>query len=123
MHRLGSFRRTTTGRARRRGVAVTVAGAAAVLAGITTLSACTSESRAPGAGPRQFSKAPGAVIPVANQSVGDDSSSAPAPMRVQVSPARGSERVNPAKPVDVTVANGTLLSVKVTNADGKHVTG
>jgi lipoprotein-anchoring transpeptidase ErfK/SrfK len=121
MHRLGSTRRGGTGRFGRRGVGITVAGAAAVLTGLTALSGCTSASTAPGAGAQQFSKAPASKLPSASGA--DATTTAPAPLRVKVSPARGAKHVSPVRPVGVTVANGTLLSVRMTNAEGKHVRG
>ncbi|HEX6341610.1 L,D-transpeptidase [Umezawaea sp.] len=46
-----------------------------------------------------------------------------APMAVSTTPANGSEGVSPAGPVQVAVTEGELVSVALTNAEGKQVAG
>ncbi|SFW49290.1 L,D-transpeptidase [Amycolatopsis australiensis] len=94
--------RTST---RRRGAAVAL-GLAAVL----TLGACSSEptvsaSGTSGGGPTQ------APAPTAQ------------PAKLTVTPAAGAQDVPPGEPVGVQVADGTIVSVTLTNPDGKQVQG
>jgi lipoprotein-anchoring transpeptidase ErfK/SrfK len=132
MHRLGTTSRARTtpsaltsrrGRARRHTI---VAGIAAIgTAALTALTACTSASPPPGADPTSFSHAPGKVLPsTPSTSVsGGDATTDMQPAKVKVSPPLGSKRVNPVRPVTVTVANGTLTSVRMLNSQGRKVTG
>ena len=94
--------RTST---RRRGAAVAL-GLVAVL----TLGACSSEptvsaSGTSGGGPTQ-SPAPTAQ-----------------PAKLTVTPAGGAQDVPPGEPVEVKVDSGTIVSVTLTNPDGKQVQG
>ncbi|WIY04043.1 Ig-like domain-containing protein [Amycolatopsis mongoliensis] len=94
--------RTST---RRRGAAVAL-GLVAVL----TLGACSSEptvsaSGTSGGGPTQ------APAPTAQ------------PAKLTVTPAGGAQDVPPGEPVEVKVDSGTIVSVTLTNPDGKQVQG
>ncbi|MFI1916969.1 Ig-like domain-containing protein [Nocardia sp. NPDC020380] len=48
---------------------------------------------------------------------------APAPQVISVSPAQGTDKVDPAAPVNVTTSSGVLTSVTLTNEDGKAIDG
>jgi len=54
---------------------------------------------------------------------GGPSSSAPTPSELTVSLAADATNVSPADPVTVSISNGSLQSVTLTNADGKAVNG
>lgn len=110
----------TVGRNTRRGAAV-----AAALAVLTGLAACTS-----GSGGTAGSSAPGS----AGNSAGASGSSAPASSApassadaseasISVNAVGGVTKANPAQPVTVTVADGTLDSVQLLNPAGKTVKG
>ncbi|RZQ64472.1 L,D-transpeptidase [Amycolatopsis suaedae] len=75
------------------------------LAGVLALSACSG----------------GGATPSAPDPAGGDSPAAPAKLTVQ--PAGGARDVAPADPVQVSVADGALESVTLTNPDGKQVAG
>ncbi|MGC7093671.1 L,D-transpeptidase [Amycolatopsis lurida] len=47
----------------------------------------------------------------------------PGPARIAVQPAAGAKEVSPGEPVQVTVTDGTLEQVTLTNPDGKQVAG
>ena len=94
-------------------VGATVAAAALVL------SACTSHSTdgaAPPAGSVSQSGAGDTTAP-------STSSAAPAPQAVITASLKTTTKVNPTTPITLSVANGTLKSVAMVNADGKKVTG
>ena len=98
---MGVTVRTST---RRRGAAVAL-GLVAVL----TLGACSSEPTVSASG-----------------TSGGGPTSAPAtpqPAKLTVSPAAGAQDVPPGEPVGVQVADGTIVSVTLTNPDGKQVQG
>ncbi|WP_284744592.1 L,D-transpeptidase [Amycolatopsis sp. RTGN1] len=94
--------RTST---RRRGAAVAL-GLVAVL----TLGACSSEPTVSASG-----------------TSGGGPTSAPAPTaqpaKLTVTPAGGAQDVPPGEPVEVKVDSGTIVSVTLTNPDGKQVQG
>ncbi|WP_410638106.1 L,D-transpeptidase [Amycolatopsis sp. lyj-346] len=90
---------------RRRGAAVALGLVAAL-----TLGACSSEptvsaSGSSGGGPT------GSPAPSAQ------------PAKLTVTPAGGAQDVAPGEPVGVQVADGTIMSVTLTNPDGKQVQG
>ncbi|WP_410587133.1 L,D-transpeptidase [Amycolatopsis sp. lyj-23] len=90
---------------RRRGAAVAL-GLVAVL----TLGACSSEPTVSASG---------------SSGGGPTSSPAPTaqPAKLTVTPAGGAQDVAPGEPVGVQVADGTIMSVTLTNPDGKQVQG
>lgn len=110
---MGQVANTRRQSASRAGILGFAASAVALLA----LAACTSGSIS------------GAGSPVAHgTSGGADSSSASAPSSpaapaAVITTTASSQRISPAKPVDVSIENGKLTSVTMVNAAGKHVHG
>ncbi|QWF81241.1 L,D-transpeptidase [Amycolatopsis sp. CA-230715] len=77
------------------------------------MSACSSGSSAPEA------------APAANQDqhAGGGTGTPAAAAKITAMPAAGAQNVAPGEPVKVTVADGTIQSVTLTNQDGKQVGG
>jgi lipoprotein-anchoring transpeptidase ErfK/SrfK len=92
---------------------------ATMAASALVLSACTSNSAVP----------PAAIVTQVHgsETTAPTSSSAPpappAPQAVITASLKSTSKVNPATPITLSVANGTLTSVTMVNADGKKVTG
>jgi lipoprotein-anchoring transpeptidase ErfK/SrfK len=103
--------RTRLGRssATRRWVSAAALGIAAAL----TLSACSS-------GPAPV---PASTPTSGSQQAGGGQPAAALAAKVTASPASGAQDVSPGDPVKISVADGTLGAVTLTNADGKQVTG
>lgn len=78
-----------------------------------TLGACSSGPAA----------APGGTPATGSQQAGGGQPAAALPAKVTVSPAGGAQDVSPGDPVKISVADGTLGAVTLTNADGKQVSG
>jgi lipoprotein-anchoring transpeptidase ErfK/SrfK len=86
--------------------------AGAVLAAVLAMTACTADD-----GPSGVESGPNAA---GNQKVAPASKP---PARITLSPESGAVDVNPAAPVTVAVADGTIDTLTLTNPDGKVVTG
>jgi len=94
----------------------------AALAATTALvlGACTSQHNAAPGGQSPAAHTQSATSPAPSTAT----STAPAPLaRLVAYPANGTHGVSPADPVTVTVADGTLTSVTMTNDEGKVVKG
>ncbi|HEU5469721.1 MAG TPA: Ig-like domain-containing protein [Actinophytocola sp.] len=85
---------------------------AVMLAGVLGAAACSGDGGGSADGPPAVGgnaqKAPGEAKPAA---------------AIAVNPAAGAADVSPTQPVTVTVANGTIAAIALTNPDGKQVTG
>ncbi|MGK4593615.1 L,D-transpeptidase [Amycolatopsis sp. w19] len=92
----------------RRRAAIAALGLVAVL----TLGACSSE-------PTVSASGPDGGGPVSS----DTGGKAPAPAKLTYEPAAGAQDVAPGQPIKVSVADGTLDQVVLTNPDGKQVAG
>lgn len=117
MQRVGSAGRSVPplGRLSRRATA-----AAVVTAALTALSACTSGGGGTASSPANNSSAArGSTAPGSQSS----SSAVVGEAVITTTPAAGAKRVNPANPVTVKVADGTLTSVIMKNPVGKTVSG
>jgi lipoprotein-anchoring transpeptidase ErfK/SrfK len=81
------------------------------------LSACSSSTNAP----------PPALADQSSGQPNQQAAPAPAPVKpaanIKLQPAAGATDVAPGEPIKVTVADGTLGSVVLTNPDGKQVAG
>ncbi|MFD9895071.1 Ig-like domain-containing protein [Amycolatopsis sp. NPDC059027] len=86
-----------------------VAGAVLGLVAVLTLGACSD----------------GSAVSASGTTGGGPTQSAPAalPAKVTVQPTAGAQDVPPGEPVTVSVTDGTLDSVVLTNPDGKQVAG
>ncbi len=111
-------RRRPTRRGFRTSAAVRAGAVTAVLA--LALTACTSAtqtgttSSGPAAPAQSNSSAPTSSVPT--------TSAAPKPLAFTATPTTDSA-VDPVAPITLTVANGTLSNVTLTNSEGKHVSG
>jgi lipoprotein-anchoring transpeptidase ErfK/SrfK len=84
------------------------------------LGACTSASGGdPGSGTGSISSSE----PGSPSAPPESSSATPAPRAVITTALKSTSGVNPTAPISLSVANGTLKSVKMLNTDGKQVTG
>ena len=111
--------RTSSVRAGRR--ALLIGMSAAALAALSALAGCTS------ANPRAAAMGePTQPAPVSDPSTAAPSADATpsflAP-KITLTPSKGTHDVNPTAPVDVNVAHGKLVSVKMLNSSGEQVTG
>jgi lipoprotein-anchoring transpeptidase ErfK/SrfK len=106
-------------KARRRSAArAGIFGVAASAVALLALAACTNGTTTGAGSPVAHGSTPG----------GTDTSSASAPSSPAASAAvittpATSRRISPAQPVDVSIQKGTLTSVTMVNAAGKHVRG
>ncbi|HEV7204207.1 MAG TPA: Ig-like domain-containing protein [Jatrophihabitans sp.] len=119
MHRLGN---TVSSAASRKAIAI--AAAAATLLG---LAACTSANSST---PKRSSAGQTSSAPSGSPTTSGAPSSAPASSSASASAAvitatavGGATSANPARPITVSVANGTLSSVKLVNPAGRTVAG
>lgn len=113
-------------RSRRLRAAAALAACATAVLGLV---ACTSKQQAgqaagtptspPASSSASSASSPSSAAPAPTSS----SSASPAAAEITTKPADGAKAVNPASPVTVSVANGTLDSVTMTNPAGKKVTG
>jgi lipoprotein-anchoring transpeptidase ErfK/SrfK len=78
-----------------------------------TLGACSSGPAA----------APAGAPSAGGQQAGGGQAAAALPAKVTALPAGGAQDVSPGDPVKITVADGTIGAVTLTNADGKQVAG
>ncbi|MCU1684759.1 MAG: hypothetical protein JWQ81_5498 [Amycolatopsis sp.] len=88
----------------------------AAMLGLTvalTLGACSSEPAA----------APAGAPTSSSQPAGGGQTPPAGPAKVVALPAGGAQDVSPGDPVKITVADGTIGAVTLTNADGKQVAG
>ena len=96
------------------------------LVALVALTACTGSgnNNSPGQSPAAHAKAgadSGASSSTA-PTTGPTTSAAPVPARIGLV-ASSPTRLDPAKPVSITIAHGTLTTVTMTNPTGKKVTG
>jgi lipoprotein-anchoring transpeptidase ErfK/SrfK len=71
-------------------------------------------------------KAPGAAGPHSSQAAATVSAPKPTvagPVKLSISAAAGATDVNPVTPIKVAVANGSISSVMMTNAEGRQIKG
>ena len=126
MHRVDTGHAESTG-SRRHG-RVVVIGAAVVA--LFALGACTSKSATDqtGSGPTGSVSSPtqypdGAASAPTSKAVTPPAAQPALAAAITLLPAAGAKTVDPAKPVVVKVAHGTLSSVTMTNPAGKTVKG
>jgi lipoprotein-anchoring transpeptidase ErfK/SrfK len=85
------------------------------LVAVLAFAGCSSEPSAPAAGELK------------QNSVGGDQQAAPAVVKpaaaIKLNPEAGAKDVSPAQPIGVTVTDGTIEAITLTNPDGKQVNG
>ena len=91
----------------------------AAAVGIMVLGACSSGHHAASKGTSPV----GNTTPTGSASGAATSKPPAPPAKLSSNPANGASNVSPTAPITVAVADGTLSSVRMTNADGKTVTG
>ncbi len=119
MGQVGSSERARAGFSRRN--ARLTGGVAAALTALLALSACTTSGTA---ADKTVTVAPGTSTSASDsQQVTDAPTTAPAAPAAVITTNVHAGAISPSQPVSVSIANGTLTAVKMTNPAGKVVSG